>query len=393
MKRNLLFLVVLFPLSISAQDYDKYIPMNYTPARYWPKQPTDNDTNDMVAVPSQTLGNLYKFISLTKQYPNLKSSYLGKWEKYTGLYEKLINKESWDYVIKNGQMRYFQHDWDILYQYNRDYQRDLFIKDSLAFRKAFVSDSTRARKEFLLDSLKFRHKFVQDSIYRDAYCINNNYDYVVFDGPHGKPILCFRGGKPINGYTRNKYNLPETVYENGVITHEYTYSAEYLYKLKKITSDERNVMARERDNRDFYNTWYISYAYEDWHYSFIHDEIQHSVSYYKGTSLCEVMYYEKRGERIIPIKRQEILADKISKEILFTYFSDNSTISKTVEYSHSPYEKMRVIEYYSSGVVKNVKEYQKNSDTQKYVLRMVSTHMDGYSIVEEYDFDGNFERR
>ena len=63
-----------------------------------------------------------------------------------------------------------------------------------------------------------------DSIYRADYRKRNNYDYVVFDGPHGAPQLCYRRGKIIEGNTYNSEGKVEKCYENGKLVHDYTYS-------------------------------------------------------------------------------------------------------------------------------------------------------------------------
>lgn len=222
---------------VDSGSYDMYSPLQYSPLCYKPL-PTGSTIEHIFHQTEfksgQLIINKYQlshFLSLSKKYPELTNDYRGSLADYARMDSK---SNETDKLWKRREMRHFQYDWDLLHRHDAQKRREKLlaerkrlVNDSIAARVRFVSDSLTARQSFLNDSINFRHHFVQDSLYRDEYRKTHNYDNVVFDGPHGKPLQCYRGGKMIDGEIRNGNVLVEK-WANGQRIYKRIQFAEYF---------------------------------------------------------------------------------------------------------------------------------------------------------------------
>ena len=401
MKRFSFFVLFLLPeLYLSAQtasdqnNYDKYQPREYTPMRYFPK----STGGPLVIRPYThepvvpTAKKLYTFINQTKStHPELKSTYKGDWNAYVDLCAKYMARgRDYENLSKKKQMKYFQEDWELLDRslYDDDYQarkeaKERSIKDSLARRDRFVSDSIQFRTAFVKDSLAGRRKFVDDSLYRADYRKKHNYDYVVFDGPHGEPRLCYRNGKLIDGKIYNEYGLLEKEYKGGRLIYDCEYSDWYSKAIKDEHFD------RGRDHSSFY----------------IYDKIlRRKRYYYSGNDVREGRigrdeYYNAAGLLTKKIGYEYIDYEYLDKMIIdyLEYYPDNKTVKrqKVTYFSDSDISRMgnvAVMDFFSNGSRRQTKKYRKLS-SGNLIIKEIWTYRDGYADVEYYDFDGNLERR
>lgn len=180
------------------KNYDVYVPIVYVPLHYRPKA-TFRFNPKPYSEPrvDATVDNLKLFLEKAKAYPKMKVEYSGDWNDYVEIAAKYLAKgKSTEYIGDKKHMKYFQKDWALLDRYIYDekfmvnkQREEQSINDSIASRTKFVSDSLEARHNFVKDSIAARMKFVEDSLYRENYRKTHHYDHVVFDGPHGEPVL------------------------------------------------------------------------------------------------------------------------------------------------------------------------------------------------------------
>ena len=360
-------------------DYDKYIPKEYSPMKYQPQR-----TIQLEIFPYQekhagtTVMDLYEMLVRARHSPEIISQFKGDWQQYVKLIEKYNKKGKLDEdVRKKKAMLHYQEDWTTVdrFFYEKECEskrqaREKSIKDSIYYRNLFVDDSLRYRKSFVSDSILARKHFVEDSLYRADYRKKGNYDYVEFDGPHGKPGLCYRKGKIVDGKTYNVYGLEEKVYENGIVIHDFSYSDGYLVMVKK-----------KEDNEAKDGTWiYDSVDNVRWNYSDVN-------------SLYSKEKYDSEGLLVVIVNYKN---NEPEETHYYSYYPDKERIKqKIVIERHPSYKSLgdcTIYDYYSDGTLKQSREYMTRSDGPR-VLRRVRIPKDGYSIIEYYDYDGKLERR
>lgn len=371
------FVFVLSALLISANvpaqdnfdvyEAEKYSPMRYVPSKYLPagSSAPEHVQSFKQSAARCDLGTLKKFIHLTNESRGAVAAYYGNYDDYIDLAARMLAKRKPDTEDLSGkrQMRFFQRDWNGLHywKYRQDsteYQisldkwrqcnalaRDKFVQDSLEYRKCFVSDS-----------LGRREKFLSDSLYRADFRVRNNYDHVVFDAPHGQPVLCYRNGNLIDGRFYNADGKLERVYENGKLVHNYTYSKDYRsqFGVKDVIYDS---VERKR--------------------------------YYKNEDKLDKMEILNDLGAVIKCIEYDGSGDPIYEESSIFYPDRKTTKKKERKYSKDG--ELVVFEYYSDGKVKQSSSYRKMGP-YNYVIRRKVTFKDGYSVVEYYDFDGKLER-
>lgn len=365
-----LFLFVLLSAFAFGQDkYDIYEPLLYEPDVYVPKDtgaPLDMHPYVDTTVHAD-LSSLVDFIDLSKKYPDSIREYDGDFQRYIKLASKLLAKDKplYDDLSHKKSMRYFTSDWNkVKYlkfkadSIDRVSVKERLIRDSIAARRDFVADSLKRRTEFVRDSIGARNIFVTDSIYRADYRKRNNYDYVVFDGPHGAPQLCYRRGKIIEGNTYNSEGKVEKCYENGKLVHDYTYS----YGVEHYDG---------------------SYDYD------VVDSVEKKLYRYKYGKLYRIESFDNNG-RIW----KYVQCDKDGNseyEVKYTsFYPDNKTIKKKEKRYLKGNEILVVSEYYSDGKIKQQTFYRKVAPWDYRISKRINAENDR---VEYYDFDENLERK
>lgn len=381
MKNTLVVLLSLVSVCAFAQvDYDKYTPKKYSPKQYIPistgapLEILPYEEMETVA----TVENLVSLIDRIEKHPEMQSQLLGNLAEYKKLASKYMDKgKQNENVGKKKSMKHFQEDWILLdrYIYERNCEsarmkKESSVRDSLSHRKRFVEDSLKLRESFVNDSLTARNTFIEDSLYRADFRKKGNYDYVEFDGPHGKPGLCYRKGKIVDGTTYNQYGLVEKVYWHGELIQDYSYNDEYL------------VIAKKKD--DFNNKGFPE----------VYDHVKNAKTIYtlSGSAILSVEYYDMRGIRIKRISYEDGSPDS---ETQYTYFPDNKTVKQSTYVDYHPSSdslgETVVTDYYSDGNERQYRVYRTLSNGNR-VLRKAIIKKDGYDVIEYYDFNGEFER-
>jgi len=396
MKRILLILFFLVSAvsAIAQDDYDVYTPKVYAPLQYSPKATFRFTPRPFSATSvAATVQNLKTFIEKTKAYPELKTEYRGDWNDYVTLAAKYLAKgKPMEYIGNRKQMKYFPEDWAFLDRHIYDSEltakkqkEKKSVRDSIAFRTSFVRDSTLARESFVKDSLLARRRFETDSLYRANFRKVNHYDYVLFDGPHGNPKLCYRKGKIIDGKIYNEAGLLEKEYKGGRLVHDYEYSDWYVKSIQNSSFDRDRIL---KNYSDFY----------------CDDKILRRKSYYvSGEAVRERRvdreeYYNANGVVTKEVQYGGLTDDGIDYEVVFlSYFPDNKTVKTQQVTYHEEYDIRRmgnvaIMEFFSDGNRKQTKKYRK-VNSGKLIIKEIWTYKDGYANVEYYDFDGNLERR
>lgn len=379
MKRLFTILFVLMPFYALAQvDFDKYVPQEYYPKHYLPKStgaPLEILPYQEKRV-SPSIKNLKLLIDRTENSPEIREKLIVDWIYYNDLYYKTKANGKSESLGKKKNMKHFQEDWTTVdrYYYEKECEskkrtKENRIRDSISFRNSFVEDSLQTRISFVKDSIQGRITFVEDSLYRADYRKKGNYDYVVFDGPHGNPVLCYKKGKAYDGKSFNNYGLVEKEYKAGVLIHDYSYDDNYLVAIGK---EKGKVKALPK----------------------VYDAIE-KVNYvytYDGSAVLDKDYYDSKG---VLFKEISYSDDRPFSVTSFTYFPDNKTIKqRIVQYYDALADSIDyvVTEYYSDKTEKQRKEFMTLSNGKR-VLRKVVIKKDGYEIIEYYGFDGEFERR
>ena len=386
MKRVLAIILALMPISSFAQiDYDKYVPLTYSPMPYTPKStgapleilPYQEES----VIPS--LFNLKLLLDRTENSPEIREMLIVDWKKYNELYIKTMANGINEYLGKKKNMKHFQEDWTTVdrYYYERDCEAKKLAKeqriiDSVSFRNSFVKDSLIARDAFLIDSVQARKTFIEDSLYRVNYRKEGNYDYVEFDGPHGRPTLCYRKGKVIDGKTYNKFGFIEKEYKDGVLRHDYKYSDDFLKDWNK---------ERERNN----GTSLMDYVRS--HY--IHDVAQRIKFYYQDVKKKRIYcadYLDNDGIAYRCIYYDFDYSGKPYLDVEMEYYPDRRTYKKVLK-KHLETGETNVSDYYSDGSLKETRYYR--SESMGGAIKRREIKRDGYMVIEYYDFDGKLERR
>ncbi|MGM9736978.1 MAG: hypothetical protein ACI3ZT_01030 [Candidatus Cryptobacteroides sp.] len=392
MKR--IFLILLFIASVipamAQKDFDIYVPKEYAPLHYRPYTtfrftPEPYREANVIA----TVQKLKEFLIKTKAYPELYTEYKGDRNDYVTIAAKYLAKGKafeYEYIGDKKQMKYFQEDWLFLDRYIYDEKMmankqaaEKSINDSIAFRTKFVSDSLAARQTFVKDSLAARTEFVEDSLYRANYRKIHHYDHVVFDGPHGEPLLCYRRGKIIDGKIFNEYGLVSKVYKDGELIHDYEYSNEYLHSINVIGDsyptggfdDGVQIHDKVRRMRTFY-------------YFFYPERINY-ILYYNADGLDEKkIVYDNNGDIKYEIEYLSYYPDdKTVKTETVTYYKE-SDISYNGNY--------KIIDFFSDGSKKKAILFRKLKSGE-LIIKEIWTYRNGFADVEYYDFNGNLERQ
>lgn len=392
MKRILALVLILAPLFCRAQtDYDTYVPMAYSPMEYRPMYTGEplqfQPYQDKTVTP--TVAELKRFLERTQKYPDMKVKYKGGWDNYVDLASRYLAKGQYDRDLSNSpKMKHFQRDWTLLD--HRYYEEELnskteakkkMMRDSLAARQRFVNDSVSFRRTFVKDSTQARDTFVQDSVYRAGYRNRYGFDYVAFDGPHGEPLLCYRGGKLIQGKTFNEYGLIEKIYRDGKLVNRFQYNDAFLYRAGKSNksvswSDDAYIDDSVQSHRLYYSSPRDS-------------EIDKIFMYGKNNKPTKAFFYG-RGVYYKPDVDAAYYPNPERTET-YTYHPDNKTIS-TVKKYYKTEDRIEYYEHYSDGTRKQMTEYR-HSPYGGYTVKLIRTYEDGYNVVQYFDFDGKLERR
>ena len=412
------------PSSAQLSNYDIYKPISDTYRNYTYYPPTYSPINtgeeispyqELVIVP--TVSTLETFLRETKRFPDLKNKYKGDWNSYVDIAAKYLAKNKSDVMIgKKPAMKFFQEDWDLLRRHAYENaveekerlvkdsieSRERFISDSIFNRELFVRDSTVARNKYFEDSINHRKQFVDDSLYRANFRKQNNYDNVVFDGPHGDPIQCYRKGKLIEERVYkmidDKKELWKQVKNGEVVYAHYSFSRiEYLRP-----SVYRDGSASDLSiNRIFHHIHYYKYHYDpNW---------EEEINEYTYLTLQGDEYIaEKDGKTLLSFS-----VDQFGRRIQEVIYDDNLPIYFNVLswYSNGKMESVktyRVLSYdqgeiqgqlelscnfFSDGLLRSAYQYCKGNNGKYVLRRSVESHptWGGYTG-KLYDLDGNYER-
>ena len=378
MKRILAVLLTLLPICSLAQvDYDKYIPEQYYPESFIP-----NFFRRNLRLPryqekqvSPTVIELKTLLEKSDQFPEVQRQFLGDLTEYNKLVTRYQKRGKLNEDIgKNKAMAHFQEDWTALDKFLFAKEcRAIVVRDSLAWRDQFVRDSLERRKEFVADSLEARESFVTDSLYRDAFRKEGNYDYVKFDGPGGRPILCYRDGKIIDGKTYNSSGLVEKVYEDGVLIHDYQYSEDY------IRDKDKDPVGFDVISTSIYTTSH-----------YVYDAAQKQKTYYTNVKEKKIDKIEYFDDEDINYKSVYYESGEPYLEVYIEYYPDKKT-HKRIGRIKLKTDETSLSDYYSDGTIKETRYYRAESEGGAIKRREIQR--DGYEVIEYYDFNGHFERQ
>ena len=355
-KTWLVYLCTLCCLLCNAQDdYDIYKALEYTPKSGGSEihiQPFRHE------YAKSNLGNLVAFIRIANNYQDAINYFQGNYDEYVNLASKQLARNKSDLTDLSGkkQMKYFQKDWNTV-QY-RAYQAD--SANTVCRKKEMSADSIKCREDFVRDSLAQREVFMQDSLYRANFRKRNRYDYVVFDGPHGDPKLCYRNGKIINGKIYNADGNLEKCYADGKLIHDYSYGPAWDYQGGHIVYD-----AVERKE----------YCYS--HYKTDYQSLARMRIFNENGGLLNEIWYDGNGNKTLEWYTQSFYPDGKTTKIQWRY---------DYEETGTDYY---CIEYYSNGSGKFQKKFRCLPSGEH---RVEAIYYYSSGETEYYDYNGRLER-